>query len=182
MWDGFGIPAGTRKDGAHEHRPPSVSTSITDVAKGGGRDSTGCGGRLQDSFGGMTRLPESAPGTALGLPADRPNRWWLVALGVSLAIQLIVLYMPQAPAGPSITGLDKVVHVCIFAAPVLAALLVGLGGWWVLGLLAVHAPVSELIQHFLLPQRNGDVFDAVADLSGVLLGGLAYMVWTRRHP
>lgn len=130
----------------------------------------------------MTRLPESAPGTARSLPADRPNRRWLVALGVALAVQLIVLYVPQAPAGPSITGLDKVVHACIFAVPVLAALLAGLSGWWVLGLLAVHAPVSELIQHFALPQRSGDVFDAVADLGGVLIGGLAYMVWTRRHP
>ena len=130
----------------------------------------------------MTRLPESAPGTARGLPADRPKRWWLVALGVALAIQLIVLYLPQAPAGPSITGLDKVVHLSIFFVPSLAALMMGIRARWALGILALHAPLSELIQHFALPQRSGDVFDAVADLSGVLLGGLAYLVWTRRHP
>ncbi|MEO8555640.1 MAG: VanZ family protein [Actinomycetota bacterium] len=130
----------------------------------------------------MTRLPESAPGTARGLPADRPKRWRLVALGVALAIQLIVLYLPQAPAGPSITGLDKVVHLSIFFVPSLAALMMGIRARWALGILALHAPLSELIQHFALPQRSGDVFDAVADLSGVLLGGLAYLVWTRRHP
>jgi len=130
----------------------------------------------------MTRLPASARGTAVGSIGRVPDRWWRVVFGVTLATQLIVLYAPQGPAGPQITGFDKAVHVCIFAAPALVALMVGISAPWALGILAVHAPVSELIQHFALPHRTGDIFDVMADLGGVALGALAYLVWIRRQP
>jgi VanZ family protein len=107
---------------------------------------------------------------------------WRVAFGVAIAVQLIAVYAPVGPGGPEVTGLDKVVHILIFFAPALAALMMGLRARWALGILALHAPVSELIQHFALPQRDGDLFDVMADLMGVVLGGLAYMVWKRRHP
>ena len=106
---------------------------------------------------------------------------WRWALGVALAVQLIALYAPRAPAGPQVIGFDKVIHLSIFAAPAFAALVVGIRARWALGILAVHAPISELIQHFVLPHRSGDVFDAIADLSGVLLGVLVYVVWNRRR-
>lgn len=110
------------------------------------------------------------------------KRLWRLAFGAALAVQLIAVYSPQGLAGPGITGLDKVVHVSIFFAPALALLMMGIRARWVLGILALHAPVSELIQHFFLAHRSGDVFDAVADLSGVGLGWFAYVVWDRRHP
>jgi hypothetical protein len=69
----------------------------------------------------------------------------------------------------------------IFAVPALSGLMVGMRARWLLGILAVQAPISELIQHFLLPHRGGDVFDVMADLGGVLIGGLAYVVWRRRQ-
>ena len=128
----------------------------------------------------MTRLPGGATGTDTGAPVLRRNRLWLVAFGAALAVQLIAVYSPQGPGGPQITGLDKVVHVLIFAGPVLAALMAGLSAPWVIGILAVHAPVSELIQHFALPHRTGDVFDMMADLVGVAVGSLAFLVWNRR--
>jgi hypothetical protein len=46
---------------------------------------------------------------------------------------------------------------------------------------AVHAPVSEVLQHVLLPGRSGDVWDAVVDLVGVGLGVLALVVGARRR-
>ena len=46
---------------------------------------------------------------------------------------------------------------------------------------AVHAPVSELVQHFLLPGRSGDVWDAVLDLVGVALGAAALVVRARQR-
>jgi len=98
-----------------------------------------------------------------------------------MAVQLIALYAPRAPAGPRINGFDKVIHLSIFAAPVFAALMVGIRARWALVVLALHGPISELIQHFVLPHRSGDVFDAIADLSGVLLGAMAYVVWNRRQ-
>ena len=115
--------------------------------------------------------------------ADSPTSrlLWRWSLGVVLAVQLVVLYAPRAPAGPQVNGLDKLIHISIFAAPALAALMMGIRARWALGILAVHAPISELIQHFALPHRSGDVFDAIADLFGVLLGGLAYLVWNRRQ-
>ena len=123
-----------------------------------------------------------APSVAGKRNPRTPKLLWRWALGAALAVQVIAVYTPRAPAGPQIIGLDKVIHVAIFAAPALAALMVGIRARWALGILAVHAPVSELIQHFVLPHREGDVLDVLADLSGVLLGALAYVVWNRgRH-
>jgi VanZ family protein len=135
----------------------------------------------------MTRRTTRAPRPADGAVVRKPNPYspkllWRLAFGVALAVQLIAVYAPVGPGGPEITGLDKVVHILIFFAPALAALMMGIRARWALGILALHAPVSELIQHFALPQRDGDVFDVMADLMGVVLGGLAYMVWKRRHP
>ena len=124
-------------------------------------------------------LPTEEPYT----PRPRPlKRLWRLAFGVALAVQLIAVYSPQGLAGPGIPGLDKVVHASIFFAPALALLMMGVRARWALGILALHAPVSELIQHFWLPERSGDVFDAAADLTGVGLGWFAYVVWDRRHP
>lgn len=135
----------------------------------------------------MTRRTTRAPRPADGAVVRKPNPYspkllWRLAFGVALAVQLIAVYAPVGPGGPEVTGLDKVVHILIFFAPALVALMIGLRARWALGILALHAPVSELIQHFALPQRDGDVFDVMADLMGVVLGGLAYMVWKRRHP
>jgi hypothetical protein len=104
-----------------------------------------------------------------------------VAFGAALVLQLIIVYSPSGVGGPEITGLDKVVHVGIFAAPALAGLMAGISAPWVLGALALHAPVTELVQHFALPHRDGDVFDVLADLGGVTLGALAAVVWSRRQ-
>ena len=122
-----------------------------------------------------------APRTAVGAVERKPNSLWRLAFGVALVVQLIAVYAPDGPGGPEINGFDKVIHVFIFAAPALAALMVGIRARWALGILVVHAPVSELIQHFVLPHRDGDVFDVLADLSGVVLGVLAYVVRTRRQ-
>lgn len=130
----------------------------------------------------MTRDATSAPSKPDGSSnAGNPIRLWHWVFGVGLAVQLIVLYAPEVAGGPGVRGLDKVIHAVIFAAPALAALMVGIRARWALGMLAAHAPISELIQHMVLPRREGDVLDVVADLGGVLLGGLAYLVWARRH-
>jgi hypothetical protein len=130
----------------------------------------------------MTQRSTNRPGTVAATLHPHPQQIrWRWALGVAMAVQLMVLYAPSAPAGPHVNGFDKVVHLSIFAASVFAALMVGIRARWALVVLALHAPISELIQHFVLPLRSGDVFDAIADLGGVLLGGLAYVVWNRRH-
>lgn len=129
----------------------------------------------------MTRLADSAPGTTRGATPGKPSRLWLVALGVALAVQLVTLYSPEGVGAPQIAGMDKVVHVFVFGAPVLAALRAGVSAPWALGILAVHAPLSELIQHFALSHRSGDGSDVLADLVGIVLGWLAFLVWERRQ-
>lgn len=129
----------------------------------------------------MTKPPESVPDTAVSVFARVPNRRWRVVFGVAVVVQLIALYSAPGLAGPQIDGLDKLVHLCLFAGPALAALMAGISAPWALGILAVHAPVSELIQQYALSHRSGDVLDAMADLCGVALGALAYVVWSRRQ-
>ena len=129
----------------------------------------------------MTTRAAGAPRTVPGSDPHMSKRLWRLVFRVALAVQLIAVYAPNGPSGPQINGLDEVIHVLIFAAPALAALMVGMRARWALGILAVHAPISELIQHFVLAHRDGDVFDVMADLGGVVLGGLAYVVWSRRR-
>ena len=122
---------------------------------------------------------EHRPGRYDGTRPPGVRRAWLVLLGLSLLLQLVVLYAPSAPRGPEVSGLDKVIHASVFGAAVLTALLAGLPRRWVLALLALHAPVSEVVQGTLLPSRDGDVWDVVADLTGVGLALGAFLVIAR---
>lgn len=101
-------------------------------------------------------------------------------LAASLLFQLVTLYSPAVPGTLPFPHADKVVHAGIFAAPVGLALLAGVDRRLVLGLAAVHAPVSELIQALVLRDRAGDLVDVLADLVGVALGALVAAVVTRR--
>jgi VanZ family protein len=90
-----------------------------------------------------------------------------------VALQFAVLYAPRAPAVD--TGglpVDKLVHVAAFALPTAALIAAGLPRGWVIGLMAVHAPLSEVIQGALLADRSAEGADVVADLVGVALGAL----------
>ncbi|MGW5365448.1 VanZ family protein [Actinopolymorpha pittospori] len=110
--------------------------------------------------------------------------WW-VAFLLACAINLFGIYSPRQP-GPEATFAyeDKLAHMLIFAAVAWTGRQVRLPTGWLVGILALHAVVSETVQATLLPQRSGDVFDAVADLLGVLLGiGLAQILSARgRRP
>jgi VanZ family protein len=101
----------------------------------------------------------------------RPARRWLL-FAVVLAVQLVALYAPRAPSEGSGWGLDKIVHAGLFAAVVWTGRRAGAPTFWLVLLCAIHAPVSELVQGYLLPHRDGTVGDAVADLVGVALGAV----------
>ena len=90
-----------------------------------------------------------------------------------LALQLLALYLPGDPVMvPAATNLDKLAHAALFALPVYffgrLTRRVGL----VAGLFAVHAVASELIQGTFLPNRDGSIWDALADLVGIALAVL----------
>ena len=95
---------------------------------------------------------------------------WLVAVA-AMVVQFAVLYVPRAPSLP--TGglpLDKLVHVLVFAVPVVALVAAGAPRVWVVAVMAVHAPLSELLQSAVLADRSGEPGDVVADLVGVAIG------------
>ncbi len=129
--------------------------------------------------GRRTGVAMSPPRSTVSPAMRTTRRRWLVALAVALLVQLVTVYSPGAPHGPEVSGLDKVVHLVIFAAPALAGLAAGVPARWLLTLLAIHAPVSELVQWAALPHRDGDVRDAAADLAGVLVGWLVFRGWRR---
>lgn len=98
---------------------------------------------------------------------------------VVLAIHLAALYWPRVTIVGPVSWTDKFVHPLLFLVPVVV------GALWRRRVLPVaivftlHAPVSELVQHYLLPNRSGDPWDAVADLLGVGLGILVARRWVR---
>lgn len=48
-------------------------------------------------------------------------------------------------------------------------------------LLALGAPVSELVQHYVLSHRSGDPLDVAADRTGVALGAAVAWWWASRR-
>ena len=95
-----------------------------------------------------------------------------MAFGVAVVLSLVVLFAPSGDGVAPFRHSDKVVHAALFA------LLAGTARWRfgplavVLVAVAAYAPLSEVAQAVLLPGRDGDWHDAVADLCGVALGWL----------
>lgn len=120
-------------------------------------------------------------------------RWWLAA-ALAIGLQTYALYRPSGPPSElAIPGLDKVAHMIIFALPVFLVLLAlrqaqgtnpvtdpKRGYRLVLGMFAVHAVVSEVVQGQFYRHRSGDPFDVLADLLGIAVGYGAFMVIQRR--
>lgn len=106
----------------------------------------------------------------------RQRHTTVVVFAVLLAAHVAALYWPRVDIQGPVTWSDKAAHVLLFLAPTVAGLLAGVRPAYFVGLLALHAPVSELAQHYLLPNRSGDPWDAVADVSGVVLGVTSVVV------
>ncbi|MCL6423898.1 VanZ family protein [Brachybacterium sp. JHP9] len=101
----------------------------------------------------------------------------IALLGIAIALNsgFYLSSAPDAGAVSEIQGIDKLVHVGVFALTVWAAgrLLAPLRrfpmGWVVLGALA-HAVLIEVLQATLLPHRSGDAADVLADSIGIIIG------------
>ena len=111
-------------------------------------------------------------------PAGRAA-WWLFA--VAVITNLLLLYWPRAPGTGGIPHLDKAVHLASFAFVTWTGARAGLPVRVVAAVLAVHAVVSELIQHAVLPARSGEPADVLADLAGVAGVALALGAASWRH-
>lgn len=96
----------------------------------------------------------------------------VVAFTAAVVAHLLGLYLPEvdSPDGLDVPGQDKVAHILLFGVVMVTGRLAGLAAGPLAGALLVHAGVSELIQHALLPRRSGDPLDVVADVAGIALG------------
>ena len=129
------------------------------------------------AYAACVSQPTAAPDERTGVA----GRWLQVLAVVALVVHLAALYWPRVDIQGPVTWTDKVVHVLLFGVPTLLVLRAWPRPWLVVGLLALHAPLSEVVQHDLLPHRSGDVWDAVADLGGVVLGVTLGVVGRRRR-
>lgn len=86
----------------------------------------------------------------------------------AVGLQLAVLYAPTVPSVP--TGgieIDKVVHCSVFALATLLPVTAGVRAAPWVAAMALHAPLSEVIQGTFYAHRSQDPRDVAADLVGV---------------
>jgi VanZ family protein len=100
----------------------------------------------------------------------------LLRVGPFAAVALfsiVVLFSPASAAPPLVAGLDKLVHLGLFAALALTGRWAGLRPVALAGCLAGYAVGSEVLQGLLPLGRTADVLDGLVDLVGVALGLVA---------
>jgi VanZ family protein len=110
---------------------------------------------------------------------SRATVWaWRIGFVLAVALQLYGVYAPKEPApNTGIPMADKFAHMFLFGSVAFLGLKARVPARWLLGALVANAIFSEVAQHYWLPQRDGDVFDSLADVIGVALGAwLGYRV------
>lgn len=118
----------------------------------------------------LRRLPDEI-GRVGGSVARRAG---LLAVALLLNIGFYLPSLPEGTPGAGVPGMDKAVHLLVFALTVFAAgrLLAPRKrfpmGWVVLVALA-HALLIELVQ-LALPQRSTEGADVMFDVIGIALG------------
>ena len=115
--------------------------------------------------------------------------------GILCGIVILILTGLPGSVFPRVkpaVGLDKVAHICMYAAFAFACLWGyrkpfvsnGIGYKKRAILLAVvisiaYGGLTELMQEYLVPSRTGDWFDLLADSVGTLIGALLFHLFFR---
>ncbi len=99
---------------------------------------------------------------------------------VAVLLSLVVLFTPESGVPTAPAGTDKVIHLLLFALLAATGRRAGIGAGWLLAGLVVYAGLSEVLQATLPLGRDGDVWDALVDTAGVLLGLVGFALVTRR--
>ena len=89
---------------------------------------------------------------------------------VVVLVSLAVLFAPASDVPTAPAGVDKLVHVGLFAALALSGRWAGIGFRALAPLLLVYAAVSEVLQGLAVLDRSVSTADWIADAVGVLLG------------
>lgn len=102
------------------------------------------------------------------------------AFAVVVLVSLAVLFAPGSDVPSAPPGVDKVVHLGLFAALAFSGRWAGVGAG-VLGVLLVgYAVGSELIQGLTPLARSASIPDGLADVAGIALGLLLWALVSRR--
>jgi hypothetical protein len=99
---------------------------------------------------------------------------------VVVLVSLAVLFAPADDVPSAPPGVDKLVHLLLFAALAATGRWAGARTGVLAGLLLGYAAVSEVVQGMSALGRSGSVADWVADAAGVLLGLLGW-AWAGRR-
>jgi VanZ family protein len=100
---------------------------------------------------------------------------------VTVLVSLAVLFAPAGDVPTAPPGVDKLVHLLLFAALAVSGRWAGLPRAPLAGLLVLYAAVSEVLQGLPALGRSASVADWVADVAGVLLGLLLWGLLSRRE-
>ena len=102
------------------------------------------------------------------------------AFAVAVLVSLAVHFAPADDVPSSPPGVDKLVHLLLFAALAASGRWAGVRAAVLAGSLVVYAAVSEVVQGLSALERSASVADWVADVVGVLAGLLAW-AWAGRR-
>jgi hypothetical protein len=102
------------------------------------------------------------------------------AFAVAVLVSLAVLFAPADDVPASPPGVDKLVHLLLFAALAASGRWAGARAGVLGGLLVVYAAVSEVVQGLSALERSASVADWVADVAGVAAGLLGW-AWAARR-
>ncbi len=100
---------------------------------------------------------------------------------VVVLVSLAVLFAPPSDVPDSPPGVDKVVHLLLFAALAVAGRWAGVGRAFLAGSLVLYAAGSEVVQGLDVVGRSASVADWLADAVGVLAGLAVWAVVARRR-
>lgn len=105
-----------------------------------------------------------------------------IPFAVAVVLSLLVLFTPESGMPTAPPGTDKVIHLALFALLAVTGRWAGMRWRWLLAGLVGYAGVSEVLQATLPIGRDGDVWDALVDATGGVLGLAGYaLVTTRRR-
>lgn len=99
---------------------------------------------------------------------------------VVVLLSLAVLFAPASDVPTAPAGVDKLVHLGLFAALALSGRWAGIAARPLAPLLLMYAAVSEVLQGLAVLDRSVSLADWVADAAGVL-AGLALWAWLERR-
>jgi len=102
------------------------------------------------------------------------------AFSVAVLVSLAVLFTPASDVPSAPPGVDKLVHLSLFAALAVTGRWAGVRRGVLAGILVLYAAVSELLQSLDVLSRSTSVADWLADVAGALLGLLAWDLLVRR--